>query len=59
MREKFQLGLHQISMTSKYAHVLPPVMTDAAERLGQALWASHELNCNLVATHLAGRRGGV
>jgi hypothetical protein len=28
----------QISMTSKYAHVLPQVMTDAAERIGRALW---------------------
>jgi hypothetical protein len=25
-------------MTSKYTHVLPQVMTDAAERIGQALW---------------------
>lgn len=33
------LGHSQISMTSKYAHVLPQVMTDAAERIGQALWA--------------------
>jgi integrase len=32
------LGHSQISMTSKYAHVLPEVMTDAAERIGQALW---------------------
>jgi len=32
------LGHSQISMTSKYAHVLPPVMTDAAERIGRALW---------------------
>jgi hypothetical protein len=28
----------QISMTSKYAHLLPEVMTDAAERIGRALW---------------------
>ena len=28
----------QISMTSNYAHVLPQVMTDAAERIGRALW---------------------
>jgi hypothetical protein len=27
-----------ISMTSRYAHVLPQVMTDAAERIGWALW---------------------
>jgi hypothetical protein len=27
-------------MTSKYAHVLPQVMTDAADRIGQALWGS-------------------
>jgi integrase len=32
------LGHSQISMTSKYAHVLPQVMTDAAERIGDALW---------------------
>jgi site-specific recombinase XerD len=32
------LGHSQISMTSKYAHVLPQVMTDAADRIGQALW---------------------
>jgi len=31
------LGHSQISMTSRYAHVLPQVMTDAAERIGQAL----------------------
>src|SRR5215472_18551752 len=32
------LGHSQISMTSRYAHVLPQVMTDAAERIGLALW---------------------
>jgi integrase len=32
------LGHSQISMTCKYAHVLPEVMTDAAERIGRALW---------------------
>ena len=32
------LGHSQISMTSRYAHGLPQVMTDAAERIGQALW---------------------
>ena len=32
------LGHSQITMTSKYAHVLPQVMTDAAERIGRALW---------------------
>ena len=32
------LGHSQISMTSKYAHVLPEVMADAADRIGQALW---------------------
>ena len=31
------LGHSQISMTSRYAHALPQVMTDAAERIGQAL----------------------
>jgi integrase len=34
------LGHSQISMTAKYAHVLPEVMTDAADRIGQALWGS-------------------
>jgi site-specific recombinase XerD len=28
------LGNSQISMTSRYAHVLPQVMTDVAERIG-------------------------
>ena len=32
------LGHSQISMTTKYAHVLPEVMTEAADRIGQALW---------------------
>jgi len=32
------LGHSQISMASKYAHVMPPVMTDAADRIGKALW---------------------
>ena len=32
------LGHSQISMTSKYAHVLPEVMTEAADCIGQALW---------------------
>jgi len=32
------LGHSQISMTFKYTHVLPEVMTDAAERIGRALW---------------------
>jgi integrase len=32
------LGHSQISMASRYAHVLPQVMTDAAERIGRALW---------------------
>ena len=32
------LGHSQISMTSRYAHVLPQVMMDAAERIGRALW---------------------
>lgn len=32
------LGHSQISMTSRYTHVLPQVMTDAADRIGQALW---------------------
>jgi hypothetical protein len=27
-------------MTAKYAHVLPEVMTDAADRISQALWGS-------------------
>jgi integrase len=45
------LSHSQISMTAKYAHVLPQVMTDAADRVGQALWGqwvsvSREANCN-------------
>ena len=32
------LGHSQISMTARYAHVLSQVMSDAAERIGQALW---------------------
>jgi hypothetical protein len=32
------LGHSQISVTSRYAHVLSRVMSDAAERIGQALW---------------------
>ena len=32
------LGHSQIGMTSRYAHVLPQVMTDAAERIGHTLW---------------------
>jgi site-specific recombinase XerD len=40
------LGHSQISMTSRYPHVLPHIMTDAAERIREALWARRELNCN-------------
>ena len=43
------LGHSQISMTSLYAHDLPPVMTDAAERIGRALWARREPNCNPIS----------
>ena len=39
-------GHSQISMTSRYTHVLPQVMTDAAERIGEALWGRREPNCN-------------
>ena len=35
-----------MSMTSRYAHVLPQVMTGAADRIGQALWLRREANCN-------------
>ncbi len=34
------LGHSQISMTTRYTHVLPQLMTDAADRIGQALWDS-------------------
>jgi integrase len=34
------LGHSQISMTTRYTHVVPEVMTDAADRIGQALWKS-------------------
>jgi integrase len=40
------LGHSQISMTTRYTHVLPEVMTDAADRIGQALWAPRKANCN-------------
>lgn len=32
------LGHSQTSMTSRYAHVVPQLMTDAADRIGRALW---------------------
>jgi site-specific recombinase XerD len=38
------LGCSQISMTSRYTHVLPRVMTDAAEGIGQALRTPREAN---------------
>jgi len=41
------LGNSQISMTSKDAHVLPEVMTDAAEGIGRACGARRGPNCNL------------
>jgi integrase len=34
------LGHSQISMTTRYTHVLPEVMTDAADRIGRVLWKS-------------------
>jgi integrase len=34
------LGHPQISMTTRYTHVLPQVMTEAADRIGQALWGT-------------------
>ena len=34
------LGHSQISMTTRYTHVLPQVLTDAADRIGQALWGT-------------------
>ncbi len=34
------LGHSQISMTTRYTHVLPEVMTAAADRIGQAFWGS-------------------
>ena len=41
------LGHSQISMTSRYAHVLPQVMTDAAERIGPGtVGVRREPNCN-------------
>jgi hypothetical protein len=63
------LGHSQISMTSKYAHVLPQVMTDAADQIGQALWGLPRSQLQLelqLATHqdhafelyLRVRRGG-
>jgi integrase len=34
------LGHSQISMTSRYTHVLPQVMTDAAAKIGDAPWGT-------------------
>jgi integrase len=50
------LGHSQISMTAKYAHVLPEVMTDAADRIGQALWGSPDSPGTPIATRTATRR---
>jgi integrase len=36
------LGHSQISMTTRYTHVLPQVMTDAADRIGDALWGQQQ-----------------
>jgi site-specific recombinase XerD len=32
------LGHWQISMRSRYAHVVPQLITDPVERIGRALW---------------------
>lgn len=32
------LGHSQISMTTRHTHVLPQVMSNAADRIGRALW---------------------
>ena len=51
------LGHSQISMTAKYAHVLPEVMTDAAGRIGQALWGSPDsAGTDSAGTPIATRR---
>ena len=50
------LGRSQISMTAKYAHVLPEVMTDAADRIGQALWGSPDSPGTSIATRTATKR---
>ena len=50
------LGHSQISMTAKYAHVLPEVMTEAADRIGQALWGSPDSPGTPIATKTATRR---
>ena len=44
------LGHSQISMTSRYTHVLPQVMTEAAARMGQALWPVKRLTATMTAT---------
>lgn len=46
-------GIVREGMTAKYAHVLPEVMTDAADRIGQALWGSPDQS---TATGTATRR---
>ena len=37
-RDHLHINHSQISMTSRYAHVVPQPLTDAAERIGRALW---------------------
>jgi hypothetical protein len=52
------LGHSQISMTARCAHVLPEVMTDAAGRIGWALWGSPDSPGTPIATRPAARRPG-
>lgn len=49
------LGHSQMSMTSRYAHVLPQVMSDAADRIGRALW---DPSVNTIATRTATKGPG-
>jgi integrase len=45
------LGHSNISMTVRYMHVLPQVLTDAAERMNAVLWKSaSEPNATSAAT---------
>ena len=41
------LGHIRVTTTERYTHVATLQMKDASERMGEALWASDQANCNL------------